>query len=87
MRRKLVSWTTALRKWSNQAVLASGMLPVFWMTLPDRWQTVIIEWKGGAAVLVASALSGLAFYLSNVRQPSIQEEMKKAYVSADESSG
>lgn len=79
MRNKLTSWRTALKKRSNQLILAAGLLQVWWLTVPEDWKRVVIDWKDGSLIIVSAALSAAAFLYSNIRQPSIEQEMKEAY--------
>jgi len=79
MKRKLTSWRVALKKRSNQLILAAGMLQVWWLAAPSEWKRVLEEWKDGTLIMIAAGLSFAAFVYSNLRQPSIQKEMKEAY--------
>nr|DAL53175.1 MAG TPA_asm: hypothetical protein [Caudoviricetes sp.] len=79
MRNKLTSWGVAFRKRSNQLILAAGLVQVWWLTVPEDWKRVVIDWKDGSLIIVSAALSAAAFLYSNIRQPSIEQEMKKAY--------
>lgn len=79
MRNKLTSWGVAFRKRSNQLILAAGLIQVWWLTVPEDWKRVVIDWKDGSLIIVSAALSAAAFLYSNIRQPSIEQEMKEAY--------
>lgn len=77
---KLVTtWRTALKRVSNQIILVAGTLPIAWLTLPEKWQDVVVNWNGGVLVLVASGLALAAFVYSNIRQDKLQEAMERAY--------
>lgn len=77
---KLVTtWRTALKRASNQIILVAGTLPIAWLTLPEKWQDVVVNWNGGVLVLVASGLALAAFVYSNIRQDKLQEAMERAY--------
>ena len=79
MRNKLTSWRTAFKKRSNQLILAAGLLQVWWLTVPEDWKRVVIDYKEGSLIIVSAALSAAAFLYSNIRQPSIDKEMREAY--------
>lgn len=79
MRRKLTSWGVALKKRSNQLILAAGLIQVWWLTVPEDWKRVVIDWKDGSLIMISAFLSAAAFVYSNLRQPSIEKEMKEAY--------
>lgn len=87
MMEKLTSWRVALKKRSNQLILAAGFLQVWWLTVPEDWKRVVIDWKDGSLIIVSAMLSAAAFLYSNIRQPSIEKEMKDAYDVADEDDG
>lgn len=87
MRNKLTSWGVAFRKRSNQLILAAGLIQVWWLTVPEDWKRVVIDWKDGSLIIVSAALSAAAFLYSNIRQPSIEQEMKEAYDVTTEDDG
>ena len=87
MKNKLTSWGVAFRKRSNQLILAAGLIQVWWLTVPEDWKRVVIDWKDGSLIIVSAALSAAAFLYSNIRQPSIEQEMKEAYDVTTEDDG
>ena len=87
MRNKLTSWGVAFRKRSNQLILAAGLIQVWWLTVPEDWKRVVIDWKDGTLIVVSATLSAAAFLYSNIRQPSIEQEMKEAYDVTTEDDG
>lgn len=87
MKNKLTSWGVAFRKRSNQLILAAGLIQVWWLTVPEDWKRVVIDWKDGTLIIVSAALSAAAFLYSNIRQPSIEQEMKEAYDVTTEDDG
>ena len=76
---KLVdSWKASLTWWSNRIILLGAALPVGWIFLPEDWREVIVGWKDGALVLIASAIGLSAWIASNLRQKKLQEKVDEA---------
>lgn len=82
MKRLVTSWGIAIKRISNQIILAAGALPIAWLTLPDDWRRAVVEWKDGSLALIATALAIGAFIASNIRQKRLADALEKAYARA-----
>ncbi len=74
----ITSWRDSLKWWSNRIMLIGASLPIAWMFLPTDWRQVIVEWKDGALVLIASAIGLSAFIARNIKQKKLEDKVDEA---------
>ena len=66
-----------LRYMESQLMLVGAALPFAWLAMPKEWQTVILEYKDGKLVLVASAIGIASIIMRGRKKGNLDESVDK----------